>query len=298
MQQLSLVIATKDRPDDLRRLLTSLRDQTRWPAEIILVDASRETVEGVTSDFSDLPIRYLRHFPPSAAAQRNAGILASAASSTLIGFADDDTTFEPSAFQNMIDFWKAAAPDVKGAAFNLGNYPKRGISLLKHSALAQRLGLYSRKPGSVARSGWQTIIGGVTETHFVDWLPTTAVIFQREVFKRNLFDDAFESYSYLEDLDLSYTVSRVGRLAVVADAKYSHFPSSEGRISARQFGRYEVRNRLYFVRKHHLSVPRCYFGIAIRLTMSLCNCLGKRNSSMFSRAVGNIEGLIQSRIAS
>jgi GT2 family glycosyltransferase len=297
MHRISLIVATKDRPDDLRKLLESLRRQVVGPAEIVVVDASREPVELVMADYPELTTRYLRHWPPSAAAQRNAGIQACNPTATLIGFADDDTTFEPQAFANMLNFWKDAAPDILGAAFNIRNYPERGNAILKHSVLAERLGLYSPKSGSVSRSGWQTIIGEITETQFVDWLPSTAVLFRREVFGSNAFDEFFESYSYLEDLDFSYTIGRAGRLAVVADAGFSHFPSPGGRVSARKFGQYEVRNRLYFVRKECLSLTRCYLGIAIRLTMTVSSGLLHRNASLLSRALGNIEELMRQNTA-
>jgi GT2 family glycosyltransferase len=297
MHRISLIVATKDRPDDLRKLLESLRRQTLRPAEIVVVDASREPVKPVLAEFPGLTTLYLRHWPPSAAAQRNAGIRACDPASSLIGFADDDTTFEPQAFANMLSFWNDAAPDILGAAFNIRNYPCRGKSILKHSVLAERLGLYSPKPGSVSRSGWQTIIGEIAETQFVDWLPSTAVLFRREVFGHDVFDEFFESYSYLEDLDFSYAIGRAGRLAVVADAGFSHFPSPGGRVSARQFGRFEVRNRLYFVRKQHLSLARCYLGLAIRLTMSVCSGLLHRSESLLSRAFGNTEELMRQSAA-
>lgn len=288
---IALVVATKDRPSDLDNLLASLRGQSTLPEQIVVVDASIEPIEDVIARFPELTIRYVRHWPPSAAAQRNAGILACAPSATLIGFADDDTTFEPTAFENMLAFWRTAPPDVLGAAFNIRNYPERGRALVKNSAFTQWLGLYSSRPGAVSSSGWQTVIGQLAETQLVDWLPSTAVVFRRSVFDRSLFDDAFESYSYLEDLDLSYTIGRIGRLAVVADAGFSHFPSTGGRISPRQFGRFEVRNRLYFVRKHRLSVARCYVGLASRIAMSIGSGLAHRNTAMLRRAVGNIEAL-------
>jgi len=297
MHRISLIVATKDRPDDLRKLLESLRRQTVGPAEIVVVDASREPVEPVLAEFPELNTRYLRHWPPSAAAQRNAGIRACDPASTLIGFADDDTTFEPQAFANMLNFWKDAAPDILGTAFNIRNYPNRGNSILKHSVLAERLGLYSPKPGSVSRSGWQTIIGEIAEQQFVDWIPSTASLFRREVFGKDVFDEYFESYSYLEDLDFSYTISRTGKLAIVADAGFSHFPSPGGRVSARQFGRYEVRNRLYFVRKHNLSLTRCYLGLVIRLAMSVCSGLLHRDVSLLRRVLGNIEELVRQSAA-
>ena len=293
MHSISLIVATKDRPDDLRRLLESLSRQTVRPAEIVIVDASREPVEPLMAELPQLTIRYLRHLPPSAAAQRNAGIRACDAASTLIGFADDDTTFEPDAFANLLDFWKHASPDVLGAAFNIRNYPERGTGFLKHSALSEWLGLYSPIPGSVAISGWQTIIGELSETRYIDWLPSTAVTFRRNVFDYEVFDEFFESYSYLEDLDFSYCVRREGRLAVVADAGFFHYPSTGGRVSPRQFGQCEVRNRLYFVRKHYLSRFRCYLGLGIRIAMSIGSGLAQWNTGLLRRAFGNVEELIR-----
>lgn len=291
--KISLIVATKDRPDDLRKLLDSLRCQTVVPGEIVVVDASRESVEPVLAEFPELTILYLRHRLPSAAAQRNAGIRGCDPASTLIGFADDDTTFEPQAFENMLKFWDNAEPDILGAAFNIRNYPDRGKSILKHSVLAERLGLYSPKAGSVSQSGWQTVAGEIAETQFVDWLPSGAVLFRREVFSQHVFDEFFDSYSYLEDLDFSYSIGRIGRLAVVADAGFFHFPSPGGRVSARRFGQCEVRNRLYFVRKHGLSLARCYLGLAIRWTMSVCSGLVHRDTNLFNRAFGNIEELLR-----
>ena len=212
MQSVSLIIATKDRPNDVRRLLESLRRQTAVPDEILVVDASIETIEPLLAEFPELNTRYLRHWPPSAAAQRNLGIHACDAAATLIGFADDDTTFESQAFENMLAFWSEAAPDLLGAAFNIRNYPPRRNGFLKYSLLTERLGLYSPRPGSVSLSGWQTIIDELPGTQFVDWVPSTAVLFRREVFHHTIFDEFFDDYSYLEDLDFGYTLSQIGRL--------------------------------------------------------------------------------------
>jgi len=289
-QGISIVVATKDRPDDLRRLLESLRQQTVTPPEIIVVDASRESVESVVTAFPELRTRYVRHWPPSAAAQRNAGIRACDPSATLIGFADDDTTFEPNSFAAMLRFWESAGEDVLGASFNILNYRLPGWQSLKRSRVSSRLGLYPEKQGGVAPSGWQSVIGKVSQTQFVEWLPTGAAVWRRHVLDGCTFDEYFDTYSYVEDLDFSYSIGQKGRLAVVAEAGYSHFPSAGGRVSPRQFGRLEVRNRLYFVRKHGLSVPRCFLGISIRFAMTLLAALPSFDRGMAARAIGNVEG--------
>lgn len=290
--RISLVVATKDRPDDLRKMLNSLQVQTMIPEEIIVVDASADPVEGILKEFPNLNLRYLRHLPPSAAAQRNAGLQACSPDATLIGFADDDIVFEPEAFEHLIHFWDNEPADTLGAAFNLINYPQQRPSLFKHSRISEALGLYSSRPGTVTRSGWQTIIPGLAETQYVDWLPTTAVTFRREALKLSIFDNFYESYSYLEDLDLSYTISRAGRLAVVANAGFSHFPSPGGRVTWLRFGRLEVRNRIHFVRKHDLSLPRCYLGLALRMGMSAGSGILRLDPGMLRRALGNLIELV------
>ena len=288
--RLSLVVATKDRPDDFRRLFESLRQQTVKPAEIVIVDASQESVESIATAFPELRKRYIRQLPPSAAAQRNAGIRACDPSATLIAFADDDITFEPDSFAAMLRFWEGASEDVLGASFNILNYRVPGGQSLKRGRISARLGLYSARLGGVAPSGWQSVFGKVSQTQFVEWLPTTAAVWRRHVLDRYGFDEYFDTYSYLEDLDLSYSIGRRGRLAIVAEAGYSHFPSAGGRVSQRQFGRLEVRNRLYFVRKHGLSLPRCYLAIGIRFAMTLLAALPSRDRGMLARAIGNVEG--------
>lgn len=290
---ISLVIATKDRPSDLRNLLSSLSAQPFGPEELIIVDASANPVEHVVREFSSLRIKYVKHWPPSAAAQRNVGMKASDPRNSLIGFVDDDIIFEPDAFEAMRSFWQQAQPDILGAAFNLLNYPDRGKARLKHSPIVEKWGLYSRRPGAVAKSGWQTVIPKLEQTQFVEWLPTCAVLFRRSSLTAIQFDEFFESYSYLEDLDISFSIAKAGRLVVVAGAGYSHFPSTQGRIGMFQFGKYEIRNRLYLVRKHKLSQRLCYVGLFVRAAMTMWACVSIPTRSNIERLWGNVYGLLR-----
>jgi hypothetical protein len=63
-------------------------------------------------------------------------------------------------------------------------------------------------------------------------------------------------------------------------------------VTSFQFGRYEVRNRLHFVRKHNLSLVRCYLGIAIRLAMSIGNGIVRLDGSQLKRGLGNMIELL------
>jgi GT2 family glycosyltransferase len=260
---------------------------------VLVVDASKDAVNSVLVGFPGLNLQYLRHWPPSASAQRNAGIQACGQDFDFIGFVDDDATFEPAAIENMLRFWGSASADVLGASFNIRNYPPPGGQWLKRGALVRWLGLYGPEPGAVAPSGWQTVMTEIAENRTVEWLPSGAVVWRSDVFARNRFDEFFDGYSYLEDLDFSYSVGRRGRLVVVAEAGYSHFPSAEGRVSSRRFGRIEVRNRLYLVRKHRLSITRCWLALWIRFAMTLFAGIARLNPAMLDRAAGNLLAIVQ-----
>lgn len=293
IKKLAFVVATKDRPDDLRKMLQSLFEQSHRSDQIVIVDSSADPVGAVTKKFPELNIKYIHHIPPSASAQRNIGIQSVDPNIELIGFLDDDIVLAPNALEIMLKFWQTAPDNLGGCTFNLMNPFPRSVSKLKESTLTCLLGLYSDKKGIVMPSGWQTLTGTVRNTIFVEWLPSTAAIWRKEIFGRFRFDEFFDGYSYLEDLDFSYGVSRHYRLAVMADAEYWHYPSPSGRISQYRFGKIEVRNRLYIVRKHRLSLLRCYLGIMIRLFMTIGSAIKTKNMDDCRRALGNCHGIVQ-----
>lgn len=293
--ELVFVVATKDRPAELGRLWQSLAAQSRLPDEVIVVDASARPAPPDAGRGAGPALRRIPTAVASAARQRNIGIGAVGPGAALIGFLDDDAVLEPDAVEEMLRFWNQAGADVAGAAFNMANHPPLDWPLLKRAALAARLGLYSDRGGEVTSSGFQTMIGPVAATAWTEWLPSGASVWRRGVFERHRFDEWFEGYSYLEDLDFSYRVGRAAKLAVVAAARYHHLPASGGRGGGYAFGVREVLNRLHFVAKHPaLSPGRCRAALTLRLLMSLALAARERRASYVSRAFGNAVGLTRS----
>ena len=217
---ISIVIATKDRPDELRNVLRSLSRQTSIPGQIIIVDASEKKDKIAATDFKGFNLEYIYHRPPSASAQRNRGIQAVDDRMEFVGFLDDDITLETDAFEKMVRFWRKAPLQTGGCSFNCVNIPMVGSNRLKRLPIVQRLGLYGKRKGRVMPSGWQTLIGKVDETTFVDWLPSTASVWRRKIFDTFQFDEYFDRYSYLEDLDFSYSVRKYYQLVVAHDARF------------------------------------------------------------------------------
>ena len=256
------------------------------PYQVIVVDASAAPATTLSMEFPKLDITFHRYEgSPSAAAQRNYGLKLVAPNAQFVGFLDDDITFAPNALNQMAMFWKLAPMKVVGVSFNLLNPLPTTVKFLKKSRLMEQVGLYSVRMGRVMSSGWQTVIHSLSKNLDVEWLPSTASIWRRMILKPDFFDPFFKGYSYLEDLDASYGLYKKGyRLMVVADAGFYHWPSPSGRSSAVQFGRVETRNRLYFIRKHQLSLLRCIVALIIRALMTLAE-------GDFGRLGGNLLGI-------
>jgi len=296
MKKIAFVIPTKDRRSDLRRLLASLVLQNRRPDQVLIVDSGKSSCRGIEQEFAALPIKILSFSPPSAAGQRNAGIGAAHPDIELIGFLDDDVVLAGRALGVMMDFWEEASEEIGGAAFNLVNGPPQpSLAWLKHLPVSQRLGFYGKKSGMILPSGFQTIIQHLARDEYVQWFSTSASVWRRSLFDEFRFDEWFEGYSYLEDLDFCYRVGKVRKLMIAAKAEYHHFPAPAGRPSSFFFGVREVKNRLYFVRKHsEFSVAKCYLALLMRILISLVSAIQEKRIGYIPRVGGNVVALFQS----
>jgi len=92
--QVSVVVCTRDRPEQLRRALLSLAALSPRPAEVLVVDNAPAT--GATRDVvADAPgVHYISEPRPGLSAARNAGIRVAAA--PYVAFTDDDVEVTPS----------------------------------------------------------------------------------------------------------------------------------------------------------------------------------------------------------
>jgi len=295
--EISFVVATKDRPEELIRMWRSLRSQSRVPDEVIIVDSSARPSTLVGPQAAPPVLRYIRTVVASATRQRNLGLDAVGPDTDLIGFLDDDVVLEEGAVEEMLRFFETADAGVGGAAFNMANHPPLDWPVLKRSRLAEALGLYARRGGAVTASGFQTMIGPLARTEWADWLPSGASVWRKDVLRDCRFDEWFGGYSYLEDLDFSYRVGKSYKLAVVAGARYFHLQAPGGRGGGYAFGLREVLNRVHFVKKYpEFSPGKCYAALTARLLMNLAFAARERKASFIARAFGNAVGLVRSTL--
>lgn len=285
---IAYLVPTKDRPEDLRKLLESLRRQTSQAAQILIVDGSEVPIEPLLADYPELPLTYVRVFPPSLARQRNAGMAALAPGIEVAGYLDDDLELDPLATERMQAFWAATDAFTGGAAFTIVNQPDRG----RIGALISDFFLINGPAqGKVLRSGFATSILPRDRTEQTDWLYGGATLWRRAVIDAFQYDEWYIGHGYLEDLDYSHRVAQKYRLFVLADARCWHWPKSVRMEQNFALGRQQVMNRIYFTRKfRHFSRIAFFWAMLGQSVRNLIEPFQTRDLAGWIRFRGNLKG--------
>ncbi len=224
----SIVIATLERPDELRVTLESLTLQRHSASRVIIVDASpSERSRVVAESFSNrLPLDYERAVEPSAAKQRNQGAVS--VSTQLIAFLDDDVRLPADCFE------KLCTPFSDDPQEEVGGVAGR-IEGVQHTAPRGLLWWYYRLQAGYADPTYggrlfgaginclPTYTEGAGDLIEAEWLPSGCVVFRTPLFQRELFP-RFTGYSFMEDVHLSARIGRTHRLYCHRSAWYEHFP--------------------------------------------------------------------------
>ncbi|MDE2223073.1 MAG: glycosyltransferase family 2 protein [Candidatus Omnitrophica bacterium] len=297
MFRLACIIATKDRPFELSRLLNSIKEQDLPIHEIIIVDAGEASSFSLNAKAAaecSFKIKHLKASRACLPAQRNQGLSAVAADAPWICFLDDDIVLHKGAFGAMAAFWKDAPEDIAGAVFNIMNEkrPTAGVFLKKFFYTG------SWERGIVLPSGYNTLMCPSEETRQVQWLFGGATVWRRKVFEEFLFDDWFEKTGLCEDLDFSWRVGKKFRLFVVAGAKVDHLTGTIARRRNVWFGISQIKNRYYFVSKNNLSKALCWWAGLGQLLENIMLGILSFNFHYFLRAWGNFVGFLETLLCS
>lgn len=289
MHKLALVVPTKDRPDDLAKLLASLVAQTLQPDQLIIVDGSDPDIRHVIDRFPKLGVDYVRVFPPSLSQQRNAGMQRLNPDITLAGYLDDDIVLEPAAIETMLRFWSTADASIGGAAFNITNAARPNWIGLK-----SLLKVDARQPGLMLPSGFPSTIGFQQDDLETDWLYGGATVWRREVIRHYAYDEWFLGTGFMEDVDYSFSVRKDYRLKVVAGARLAHYSHPVRLERETLLGRWQVTNRMYFVRKNRargLSIVAAWVANIGTALLNIAMALARGRRNYWLRATGNLRGM-------
>lgn len=280
-----------DRPSNVHRLLSNIKAQAFHPHQVIVVDGGEITAKAVVEQFTDLEIDYITVRPPALTKQKNAGVAVARSDIDLIGFFDDDMTFETGALEAMMAFWATAKAEVAGASFNLTDFDN---SWARPKSLAQRLFFIdNRSFGKVLRSGYTTHIWNVQSDTSVQWLGGGYTLWRKRVFDTCLFEEWYTGSGMWEDTFFSYRVGKDNQLFIVADAKASHLDAPIPLQSQFKLGHTQIVNWLYFVNQNRdLSLFMCLWGCVGRTLINLTKGILGWDRGYLLRALGNAKGFL------
>lgn len=265
----SLILCTYMRAGSLLNLLNSVKTQTIYPNEIVVVDGSLNDETRLMIEKNPFP--NLLYFKVGAqnrglTKQRNFGISKVATDSEIVSFLDDDTILEPEYFENILNAFvqHEDAAGVGGIAVNENRW-KTNDQNLKSSAkfyvidnyyikessrnyLRNVLGLSSDKPPGVMPefSNGRTYSYPLNgKTYPVDLIIGMAMNFRKSVFETLIFSTHFEGYGLYEDADFSLRALKYGQNYIATSAQLSHYHDASGRPNKYRYGKMVLRNGWY-----------------------------------------------------
>ena len=266
----TLIVCTYMRPNPLLNLLNSVKLQTLYPNEILIIDGSTndETKAILESNkFQNLEYFKVPLEHRGLTKQRNFGVSKVSNDSEVICFLDDDTVLEPTYFEEIIKTysvypnalgvggyinnetkWEKAAVDYKPTIYDFafdGWKQKDGSRFV----LRKRLGLDTdKKPGFLPEfsNGRSTsFLPPSGKIYEVEQLMGCVSSFKKSVFDTFSFSPFFEGYGLYEDADFTLRLSKIGKLYVNTNAQLGHFHDESGRPNKYQYGKMVVRNGWY-----------------------------------------------------
>ncbi|MCK6607379.1 MAG: glycosyltransferase [Flavobacterium sp.] len=266
----TLIICTYKRSQPLLKLLLSVKHQTLYPNEILIVDGSPDdfTKEMLTQNsFQNLKYFKVDENDRGLTKQRNYGIARVEEASEVVCFLDDDTILEPSYFEEIIKTYSLfpEALGVGGYITNETNWTKTtsdyqakvneffydGWKRKDGSRFVWRkkLGLDSnRPPGCLPEFSHGRSIGFLPPSgkiYEVEQLMGGVSSFRKAVFKEFQFSTYFEGYGLYEDADFTLRLSKVGKLYINTNAQLGHYHDASGRPNKYDYGKMVVRNGYY-----------------------------------------------------
>jgi GT2 family glycosyltransferase len=272
----TLIICTYMRPVPLLKLLNSVKLQTLYPNEILIIDGStNDETKAMLAQNSFQNLKYLQvsNEDRGLTKQRNFGVARVSADTGVICFLDDDTILEPDYFEEIIKTY-TIFPDALGVGGYINNegkwekVPQNYKPTIHEFAydgwkqqdgsrfvMRKRFGLDSdTKPGFLPEfSNGRSIsfLPPSGKIYEVEQLMGGVSSFKKSVFDSFAFSTYFEGYGLYEDADFTLRLSKTGKLYVNTKAQLGHYHDQSGRPNKYQYGKMVVRNGWYVWRIKH-----------------------------------------------
>jgi GT2 family glycosyltransferase len=266
----SLIICTYQRPEALLKLLKSVKVQTRYPDQVLIIDGSKDDRTKTLlqeHSFPNLAYYQVEEKDRGLTRQRNFGVENLQPDTGIAFFLDDDTVLDPAYFEEILNTYKnyPEALGVSGYIVNEQEWkrvdvhykptPKEFVydnwARIEGSRFSfrRKFGLSPDVPPGFMPDfshGYSTgFLPPSGKTYEVEMMMGGIASYKKEVFEKLQFSRYFEGYGLYEDADFSLRVSRNGKLYVNTNARVEHHHASEGRPNKYNYGKMVVRNGWY-----------------------------------------------------
>lgn len=261
------------RPKPLLQLLESVKTQTVYPNEILIVDGSLNNQTAVMLEsnlFQNLKYFMVEKADRGLTKQRNFGISKATSDSEIICFLDDDTILDARYFEEILKTYETH-PKALGVGGYISNEVQWQQATSGYNATANEFVYdgWKRKDGSrfvLRKKFWLDadakpgFLPEFSHGRSISFLPPSGKIyeveqlmggvssFRRSVFKDFSFSVYFDGYGLYEDADFTLRLSKTGKLYVNTAAQLGHYHDSSGRPDKYQYGKMVVRNGWYIWR--------------------------------------------------
>lgn len=252
----SVVICTLDNLGGLEKCIASITQQTLKPFEVIIVQGDPDGRSGgrimerihPLLEANSIRLKYLKSIK-SLVIQRNIGI--DNAGGNVIVFLDDDVILERGYFSYLLEAyeskWNESMGGVEGIIIeDKDKKPWHPREILKRIFLLTRV----TGNGRLQASGHPSFCNNPKEIKRVDVFSGCMMSFRKTVLLKNRFDINFKEFWILDDVELSYRISRKYNLYQTPFAQLHHIPSTPNYEGRKNIARMTVVNRLYVFRKY------------------------------------------------
>lgn len=238
MIEFDVVIPTKNRPEDLKRMIASIEIQTQKPKRVVIVDQSL-VIKEIFCSFHYEVIHLHAHFVSGLTAAKNLGV--SKCTSEVIHFFDDDIILDLDYFEKINNHLEVN-PNIYGICGRQKNSKSSRFKLFMFSLFHRGRFTDVRKK---CNSGFVNI-----PLVFTNILPGGITAYRKKVFEKYQFDEALIKYCLGEDMDFSYRVSQEYNLAFATDALALHNHSPIGRYDPKESFACKIAGYSYFYDKN------------------------------------------------
>jgi glycosyltransferase involved in cell wall biosynthesis len=264
----SLIVCTYMRPLALLSLLNSVKQQTLYPNEILIVDGSTNDETKLVieqNSFKNLKYFKVKEVDRGLTKQRNFGIDKVSEDIEVVSFLDDDIILTNTYFEELISTYsiKPDALAVGGYITNEVNWeptisPKQNNKYYFDGWMrSEPLRFRFRRRFGLLPDAQPGFFSSFSHGRSVSFLPTSRKIYEVEqimggvssykksVFKTIKFSSYFEGYGLYEDADFSLRLAKIGNLYVNTRAQLEHHHETSGRPNKYKYGKMVIINGWY-----------------------------------------------------